>query len=148
LLGAPHLSAARRPKDLALLGLLGLMLVLPVAHALGTPGVGSFSMFTRTVRYRLRLAVEGPSGPPALVSLDALAPHLGRDARRVLLPARRFVLGETDAELLAGGLGDLARLLCRLRPDAVHAVVVLERQSLEGAALPSARARERCGRRP
>ena len=97
-------------------------------RALGT-GVGSFSMFTQPIRYHLRIVLEQRDGKLEPFPVRQLDGHLGRDARRIVLPAQDWFVGETHAELVAGGLVDLGALVCRLTPArAVN--VVLDRDDI------------------
>lgn len=125
--------------------LLGLAAAAVASVAIGSgSGIGTFAMFTEPVEYRLEIFTRAEDGFPTRVPLREVRPHLSRDARRVLGGAHRFVVGETNARLLASGLGDLAKLTCRLRPDATFAEVRLERRQLDGAASPTAIVRGRC----
>lgn len=115
----------RRPPD-AVLAALSLALVLPPFGRLaGLPGVGSYSMFSNLGEYRLSVEMETASAPRRL-DLRELGPHLGNDARRVLLPGSRWRSGETSVELLAGALQPIGDLVCRLHREAEVAEVVLE----------------------
>lgn len=120
-------SPRERPHGAWLALLVAIMVGPPIAHRLGAPGVGSFSMFTDIREFRVLLRTGAPPLPPRQLPMSILAPHLGRDARRLLTGAGRFVLGETQIDLLAaGGLADLTELACALRPDAARAEAVLE----------------------
>jgi hypothetical protein len=101
-----------------LLSALVLLAVAPpfVARAVGS-GPFAFGMFTRVERYHLELHVQEAGGWREL-ELRELAPHLSRDAARVILPARGYGFGQEQVQLLGGALPDLARLACRLRPAA------------------------------
>jgi hypothetical protein len=113
-----------------------------VLRAFGS-GVGSFSMFTGPVRYHLRIIVERPDGGREQFPVRALEPHLGRDARRIVLPAEQWFVGETHAELVAGGLDDLGLLVCRLRP--ARAVdIVMDRHSVDDDTMLGQVAHVRC----
>jgi hypothetical protein len=116
----------------------------PVVLSIAGADAGGFGMFTRPMRYRVSILVERPGRPAARVPIASLAPHMSRDARRVLGPADRWTLGETNASLLAGGLDDLGELVCGLRPAATAVRVALERQSLSGTAWPSVRRSVAC----
>jgi hypothetical protein len=123
----------RRPPRWALCGLLALGLFSPfVARAFGFP-IGDFSMFTRIERYHLELGVNTEAGFES-VPVPSLARHLSRDARAVILPAASNAFGKDQTDLLAGGLGDLGRLLCELHPNALSATVRLGRGALPGQA--------------
>jgi hypothetical protein len=98
-----------------------------LAQAFGT-FVGAFSMFTRLERYHLELAVRTASGEQP-VALRSLAPHLSKEAKRVILPAQGYAIGADQVDLVAGGLDDIARLVCDLRPEATHALARLSRGS-------------------
>jgi hypothetical protein len=115
-----------RPHGGWLVALVALMVAPVVAHQLGAPGVGAFSMFTEIREMRLRIRTGAPPRAPEPMSVRTLVPHLGRDARRVLAGADRFGPAETQVELLASGLDDVARLVCAVRPLAARAEVVLE----------------------
>ncbi len=117
---------------------LGLVLAVAVA-ILGVPwlspaGVGSWSMFAAPVEYRLDVAAWDAGPVPRRVPLRSLRPHLGFDARRVITPADEYVVGETNAALLAGGLDDLASLVCALSADTRQVRVVLRRRHLDHTA--------------
>ena len=108
---------------------------LPVASYATGETVGAFRMFTDLTEYRLTLDVVSPQGRRN-VPLSRLAPHLGRDARRVILPAARGFVGETNSELLAAGLEDLGRLVCALEADASSVELLLHRRRAEGPMPP------------
>lgn len=114
-----------------------------VGFATGTR-VGSFRMFTEPVEYRLTIHRFAGDGFPTAVPPDTLAPHMSRDARRIVASAARFSRGETNALLLEGGLDDVASLVCELHGDARGVSVLLERRTLDGEPLPDARADVRC----
>jgi hypothetical protein len=86
--------------------------------------VGSFTMFTRIVRYHLELRVR-EDGVERRVSVHSLAPHLSRAARPILLPAEGHAIGADQVDVVAHGLFDLARLLCDLHPRAERARATL-----------------------
>jgi hypothetical protein len=111
-----------RPSRAVFVGLLAVVLAQPlVAKALGSP-VGRYSMFMRIERYHLDLFVHTKQGERA-VSLDSIAPHLYRDSFGILLPARSTAVGADQVDLVEGGIGDIAELLCRLHPEAESARV-------------------------
>lgn len=118
----------RRPSDAALGALAVALCLPPVAHLAGLPGVGSFAMFSDLGEYRIRIAIES-DGAWRSVPVRRLARHMGRDARRVILPASRWRRGETSVELLAGALPEIGELVCRLHGGATRAEVLLERRS-------------------
>ncbi|MGC4086858.1 MAG: hypothetical protein QM756_02960 [Polyangiaceae bacterium] len=111
------------------------MFVLPLAWRLSGTTVGTFAMYTHPSFYRLRLIAYAPNRERELIPLAELGPHLGRDARRIVLPAVAWTMGETHQELLQAGLDDLGRLGCRLRPSAREVVSVLDRDTLAHTAL-------------
>ena len=109
--------------------MLAVVLCLPVvSRSLGTP-VGAFSMFERLERYRLTLHVRTAAGERQ-VALKRLIPHLSQAAQRIIMPAESNALGADQVPLLAGGLPDLAVLVCRLHPGATSARVQLTRSPL------------------
>jgi hypothetical protein len=97
-----------------------------VAYALGT-GVGSYSMFTRLVRYELSIDVDGHPFPR-----EALAAHLGRDGARIVRLASGAGIGETNVQLLRQALPRLASFVCRLEPGARRVSLELETERIEG----------------
>ncbi len=101
-----------RPVLFALL----LLAVLPpfVAQAQGSV-IGSYTMFHRLSRYHLELGSVGPYGEQR-VELRALAPHLSREARVILLPAGGMAVGADQVEVAEAALADLARLVCAVTP--------------------------------
>jgi hypothetical protein len=114
------------PRRWVLLALSLLAFAPPfVAQASGT-FVGAFTMFSRLERYHLELGIVTASGEEP-VNLSTLRPHLSRDARRVILPAQGYAVGADQVDVLAGGLVDIARLVCELRPSANAAQVRLYR---------------------
>lgn len=115
---------------------------LPVASYATGETVGAFRMFTDLTEYRLIIDVVSPEGRRNM-PLNRLAPHLGRDARRVILPAAQGFVGETNSELLAAGLDDLGRLVCALERDASSVELSLGRRRAEGP-LPARRAQTAC----
>ena len=133
-----------RPRDLALAALC-LAALGPVLTRVGGAKIGSFGMFTEHERCRLTVTREAADGTHAAVPIAHLAPHLGRDARRVILPAGEGAIGETQIGLLAGGLDDIGRLVCAIEPGARAAEVALQRFRLDGRPLASGEARVPCG---
>lgn len=119
----------RPPSRWALGSLLALALIPPwLSRAFSWP-VGDFAMFSSIERYHLDLSLEiGAQSRP--VQLRSLAPHLSRDARNVILPAASNAFGKDQADLLQGGLRDLAQLLCELNPQATRARARLGRGPL------------------
>jgi hypothetical protein len=81
-------------------------------------------MFSRVVRYHLDLGVR-LGGTERRVSVRSLAPHLSRAARPIVLPAEGQAIGADQVDVVAFGLGDLARLLCELHPEADRAAARL-----------------------
>lgn len=122
---------------------LAAMLALPVTSYLSGSTVGSYRMFTTMLRYRLSLTAITAAGRRTELPLAELSPHLGADARRTVMRASQPVLGETGAELLAGGLDDLGALGCKLAARATRVEVVLERRA-QDVALPDARVAVSC----
>ena len=96
------------------------------AHALGTT-VGSYTMFTRLVRYELTVTVDG-----APFSREALAPHLGRDGARVLRLANGRGIGETTVSLLGKALPELGDFVCQVRPGARTVHLEFRTERIEG----------------
>jgi hypothetical protein len=122
------LSTTMPPRSV-LFGLLLLSVAPPfVSRAFGSY-VGASTMYTRLERYHLQLSVQTPTGAEP-VSLRSLAPHMSRDARNTLLPAEGHAVGADQVAIVAGGLGDLAHLLCSTHPQAISARAQLERSGL------------------
>jgi hypothetical protein len=126
------------------LAVLTLAALLPLLLRFAGQNLGSFGMFTGFERCRLHVLRRGADGSVAPLLLARLAPHLGRDARRVILPAEEGATGETQVGLLAGGLDDLARLACAVDAGAISVELRLERSRLDGRALPGASASRSC----
>lgn len=125
-------SISRNATPLKVL-VLGVVVGLPLlSRLLGTP-VGAFSMFERLERYHLRLYARTPAGVRE-VPLRTLAPHLSRAARRIVLPAQSNAIGADQVPLLAGGLDDLAVLVCKLEPGATSTRAELTRTPLDASA--------------
>jgi hypothetical protein len=125
---------------------LAAMLALPVSSYVSGSSLGSYRMFTDLRQYRLELEAVQAGGARAAVPLELLRPHLGLDARRLILPASQPMFGETAASLLGGGLTDLAELACRLAPGATRVRASLVQRSLSRA-LSEAHAEVVCGGR-
>jgi len=106
------------------------MLALPLSSYATGRTVGSYRMFTDLVRYHLELTRVGASGSRTPIALAELSPHLGLEARRIILPAAHGATGETAAELLAAGRDDLARVGCALHPEAFAVEVIVQRRAL------------------
>jgi hypothetical protein len=121
-----------------------LMLALPVSSYWTGSTVGSYRMFTDLVHYHVELWRVGASGARQIIELAELAPHLGREARRIILPAAHRATGETAAELLVAGRQDLARLGCTLHPQARSVEIIVQRRALRGE-LRIDRSELRCG---
>ena len=137
-----HLKAGR-PPDVRLLALLAFVAVVP--SFLG--GIGAHDMFTAPLEYRLELVTLEPDGFPTRVTAAELAPHLTRDARRVIVPAHRWALGENGAGQLIRAVPDLLEFVCVLRRT--HgARVIIRRRTLRGAELPIVDRSVRCGDAP
>ena len=115
---------------------------LPIASYVTGSTIGAFRMFTDLTRYQLAIDVDTARGRQPF-ALERLSPHLGRDARRIILPAVRPVIGETSSELLAGGLGELGRLVCALERGSRSIELTLRRQRAEGS-LPVLRRKVEC----
>lgn len=131
------------PAPRVLIALLVLAFVPPfVAQASGSV-VGSFTMFNRIERYHLELWLETPEGARQ-VRLRTLAPHLSRDAARILLPAEGFAVGADQVDLVADGLTDLARLVCSLHPEARAASVRMVRDPFDASRASETRAQLAC----
>jgi hypothetical protein len=88
--------------------------------------------------------VTESGGARRYLPLEALAPHLGRDARRVIVNATDWFVGETQMRLLASGLADLGELACAVEPGARDVHVVLERHSVQHAELGLEAAKVEC----
>lgn len=87
-------------------------------------------MFMRIERYHLELFVRTKEGE-RLVPLRTLAPHLYRESYGILLPAEGTAVGADQVDLVEGGIGDIAELLCRMHRDAVTARVRFSRGRFE-----------------
>lgn len=123
----PHLRA----PDARLLGALALLAVVPSFCG----GIGAHDMFTAPVEYRLDLMTLEADGFPTRVTPHEMAPHLSRDARRVMLPAHGWALGENAATQLVRAADDLTAYLCTWRrPHGAR--VVVRRRALSGGELP------------
>lgn len=98
------------------------LVALPVAGLLAGPGVGSWRMFSEPVRYGVQLSArvdgEWRELPP-----EHWKPHLGKDARRVLV---RDGVGDTTARLVPGAAPELAQLACFVEPRAAVTRVVVQ----------------------
>jgi hypothetical protein len=103
-------------------------------------------MFTELRRCRLTLYTNSRDGTRQRFALRELVPDMSRDARRVLAPAEAGFIGETNVELLVGGLGHLGRLVCQLDPRAKSVELRLARAQLTGAALPEVHPVHLCNR--
>lgn len=117
-----------------------------VAHATGSV-VGAFSMFGHLERYHLEVAAITPAGAKRL-PLRALAPHLSRDAKQMLLPAESYAVGADQVRLVAGTLPSIATLACRLTPAATSVRVVMERAAMRGDEQLEQRVERPCGGKP
>lgn len=134
------------PAPRVLITLLVLAFVPPfVAQASGSV-VGSFTMFNRIERYHLELWLETPEGERQ-IRLRSLAPHLSRDAARILLPAEGFAVGADQVDLVADGLTDIARLGCALHPVARTASVRMVRDPFDATRASQTRAELACDSR-
>ena len=125
-----------RPPERLIAVLLLATLALPLAALFGVTEVGGFRMFTRFIEYRVLLFTQADGEPPRRLPAERLMPHLGRDARRILGFAYDFIPGEAAATLVDGGLPDLARLGCKLDPNAARSVAIFERRLPSGQPLP------------
>jgi hypothetical protein len=133
------------PRRGALVVLLALACAPPLLLQAFGDGPGSFAMFTRPERYRLRVLSTRADRSRVYVPLARLAPHLGKDARRIIIEAEDWYVGETHVALLASGLGDLGRLVCQLEQDALTVDVVLERASILHEPKPTQVEQVSCG---
>ena len=129
----PLLRSTRRSttplKVLVLVVVAGLPMI---SRLLRTP-VGAFSMFERLERYHLRLFASTPSGEHE-VRLRTLGPHLSLSAQQIVLPAENNAIGADQVPLVAGGLDDLAALVCKLEPGATSTRAQLTRTPLGSSA--------------
>lgn len=137
-------SALGAPRTPWLVGLALFAFALPLGLQAFGNGVGSYSMFTQPVLYRVRIVVTLQDGSRKAVPVKKLTPHLGRDARRVVGNATQWFVGETQANLMVQGLDDLAELACQLEPAAHHATVLLERDSVWHALVDRSAATVEC----
>jgi hypothetical protein len=134
------------PSRWSLLALLTLAFGSPfLARALGTMW-GSFGMFQRVERYHLELTAETPRAEET-VRLSELAPHLSRDARRLILPAAGHAFGSDQIELVEDGLEDLGELVCKLRPGATSIDLRLTRSTARNELLHRRELEVRCDER-
>ncbi len=122
-------AATKAPA--AVVPLAALALLLSLALQLGGANAGAFKMFTDPVRYRVRLHAVSADGKRTPFRLSRLEPHLGRDARRVVVRAEEWFVGETQVTLLGDGLEDLGELACRVEPRVQKFELALERRSIE-----------------
>lgn len=124
--GAPAVERTRLALRPALIAL-AIASASPVgAWALCTT-VGSYTMFTRLVRYELVVDVDG-----APLAREALARHLGRDGARIVRLAHGQGIGETNVQVLRTALPELGAFVCRIRPQARRVRVHLTAQRIEG----------------
>ncbi len=128
-------------------GLVLSIFLLPLLARASGNVVGAFSMFEHLERYRLELSVHAAGGWRP-VPVRALAPHLSRDAKRMILPAATDTVGADQVRLVSDGLDDIARLLCRLEPDATEASVRLVRAPLGARDAVTQRTERPCNRLP
>jgi hypothetical protein len=112
------------PPRPVLCALLALAALPPLVSQATGSVVGSFTMFTRVVRYHLELRVI-EDATERRVSVHSLAPHLSRAARPILLPAEGHAVGADQVDVAAHGLSDVSRLLCELHPRAERARATL-----------------------
>lgn len=105
-------SFARPPLRQTVLAL-ALAAGVPLLAALLSTKVGSYSMFTRLAFYKVEMSVDGMP-----FYRRKLAPHLGRDAARVVLSGNGRGIGETNVEILARSLPSLTSFLCTIQPGA------------------------------
>lgn len=104
-----------RPHGAVLALLCAVLTALPVASALGLGEVGGYRMFTRLTRVRLELHAVDATGHTSAVTFEELAPHLGRDARRVLRPAfGPGTVGDVSVGSIRAAAPALAELACTL----------------------------------
>jgi hypothetical protein len=100
---------------------LALLLVLATAPpfvAQATDSVvGSFTMFDEISSYHVALSAVTDTGTRQ-VRLKSLARQLSPEAQAILLPADGVAIGADQVDVIAAGLGDLARLVCRVHRDA------------------------------
>jgi hypothetical protein len=116
-----------------------------VARAAGTMW-GSFGMFQRVERYHVDITRRTAHGDEP-VPLSSLAPHLSRDARRLILPAAGQAYGTDQIELVEGGLGDLGELVCQLHPGSTSILLRLTRSTAQNEALHQGEREVRCDAR-
>ncbi|MGC4095289.1 MAG: hypothetical protein QM756_46670 [Polyangiaceae bacterium] len=121
-----------KPPAWALFVLLLLAILPPfVAQAFGS-SIGSYTMFNRLERYRLELRASMPAGDVD-IPVRALAPHLSREAKIILMPAAGFGIGADQVDVVDEGLEDLARFVCDLQPRALSGRAALVREAMNGA---------------
>lgn len=111
------------------MGLGALLLANALLGFSSSTGVGSFRMFTRLAEYHLAIISERSDGPHHWTPAS-LEPHLGRDARRVLLPMMVGTWTETHGRLAMGSVEQMASWACEADPDADFVTVrVIETRS-------------------
>jgi hypothetical protein len=142
---SPLASGGATPRPLLLILLAAVALLSPLAIRAAGGTAGAFMMFTQPMRFRLRVIAVGSDGRQSLLELARLGPHLGNDARRILLPAEDWQVGETQLALLATALRDIGELACKLEPNATRCDVVLELHSVEHRSHDGKRVRVSCG---
>jgi hypothetical protein len=113
------------------------VLALPVLGAFGVTPVGAFRMFTDPIRYRIQIAAALDDGAALEVPVAPLRPHVTRDTWRVLNGSHDFRVGETQARLLGGALGDLGELVCRLDPRRRRVWVRMDTRDVRDRPLPA-----------
>lgn len=113
------------------------IVALPITAMAGGGEIGGYRMFTRLASVHLTLEAER-DGIVEPIAIEAIAPHLGSDARRVVTAAvRGSALGDTAEGALSAALPRLAALGCALDPTRTRSTARLT--VLDG---PRARAEE------
>jgi hypothetical protein len=109
------------------------------AWALST-GVGSYTMFTRLVRYELTIEADGVQLPR-----EVLARHLGRDGARIVKLANGHGIGETNVHILREALPKMATFVCGIRPATRRVRVELAASRIEGGGIARDEVSAVCG---
>jgi hypothetical protein len=134
----------RAPRFRLLFALALAAFAAPLALQAFGNGVGSYSMFTQPVLYRVRIQLTLADGTRRHLPMERVRPHVGRDARRVVGQAERWFVGETQVNLLEAGLDDLGALACKLEEGAQRVDVLLERHTVRHEPLTRTRSTVDC----
>lgn len=92
------------------------LLVLPLSSAAGLGEIGGYRMFSRLRPVELRIVAVEADGSVSRPGPGALEPHLGPDARRILLAALRGrAMGDAAESGARAALPQIAELVCAQR---------------------------------